>query len=368
MPILGQLEQHFGGSFSDVRVHTDSTAADAARSLKARAFTIGSNIYFGAGQYNVLSRSGRGLIGHEVAHVDQMHRGLVGPGPHGYGPPGTGTTNAERFAEGHERRFVDSPATVPIQVWELKTSAALDPASVNVVGAIAARAIQMANDSLALETPEADVGVMRVPLPPLNDSHDAEDNARIIATIVVRAARTKALRMRFGNDAPPAPAPVHTLSELPVIGGVIVPPGNVGLPRDYMPQIADENYPDFFHFCEVVYKAKISMAPIPVTVLKGTQREANFDKVMERSRRSLARQMGGAPVIVSSDYYILDGHHRWAGLHTWAIAHPDERVPEMQTVYFTNMNIDQLLAACWEYEKTGYSDVNTFSNRPPGAV
>src|SRR5579885_3458696 len=40
-----------GDRLSDVRIHADATAAALARSVSARAFTVGSDIFFGAGEY-----------------------------------------------------------------------------------------------------------------------------------------------------------------------------------------------------------------------------------------------------------------------------------------------------------------------------
>ena len=45
------MEERFGHDFSDVRVHTASQAAESARSLDARAYTVGSDIVFANGQY-----------------------------------------------------------------------------------------------------------------------------------------------------------------------------------------------------------------------------------------------------------------------------------------------------------------------------
>src|SRR5262245_61596088 len=45
------FESRFGHDFSRVRIHADSLAASAARSVRANAFTIGSDVVFGAGRY-----------------------------------------------------------------------------------------------------------------------------------------------------------------------------------------------------------------------------------------------------------------------------------------------------------------------------
>jgi hypothetical protein len=63
-----QLRHDFG----DVRVHTDALADALARSVQARAFTTGADVFFGAGEYQPASAQGRGLLAHELAHVVQQ--------------------------------------------------------------------------------------------------------------------------------------------------------------------------------------------------------------------------------------------------------------------------------------------------------
>lgn len=48
--VRAMLEPEFGRSLGDVRVRADADAARAADSLHARAFTVGSSIWFGAGE------------------------------------------------------------------------------------------------------------------------------------------------------------------------------------------------------------------------------------------------------------------------------------------------------------------------------
>jgi hypothetical protein len=63
--------------FAEIRVHTDDSAATAARALNARAFTAGNDIYFDRGEYSPSTGAGRRLLAHEFAHVFQQQ----GPGP-----------------------------------------------------------------------------------------------------------------------------------------------------------------------------------------------------------------------------------------------------------------------------------------------
>ena len=71
------MESRFGHDFSKVRVRTGAHAADSARAVQARAYTVGQDIVFGAGQYAPGTREGRLLLAHELVHVIQQHAGAV---------------------------------------------------------------------------------------------------------------------------------------------------------------------------------------------------------------------------------------------------------------------------------------------------
>jgi len=66
------MEPRFGVDFGDVRVHTGAEAAKAARSVQARAYTVGDHLVFGAGEYQPESEPGRRLLAHELTHVVQQ--------------------------------------------------------------------------------------------------------------------------------------------------------------------------------------------------------------------------------------------------------------------------------------------------------
>jgi hypothetical protein len=66
------FEPRFGQDFSQVRLHTDARAAESARAVNARAFTVGCDVVFGAGQYAPGTSEGRRLMAHELTHVVQQ--------------------------------------------------------------------------------------------------------------------------------------------------------------------------------------------------------------------------------------------------------------------------------------------------------
>ena len=80
------FEPRFGRDFGGVRLHADERAAESARAIQARAFTVGQDIAFGAGEYAPETSEGRRLLAHELTHVLQepgagvVRRQFVFPG------------------------------------------------------------------------------------------------------------------------------------------------------------------------------------------------------------------------------------------------------------------------------------------------
>ena len=69
--LRNMMENGFGRDFSQVRLHTDSQAADMSSSISARAFTHCNDIYFNQGQYSPNTSEGQRLVAHELTHVEQ---------------------------------------------------------------------------------------------------------------------------------------------------------------------------------------------------------------------------------------------------------------------------------------------------------
>ncbi len=67
-----EMSSKIGADFSDVRIHTNSTAVQMNRDLGAKAFTHGGDLYFNQGQYNPESSAGKHLLAHELTHVTQQ--------------------------------------------------------------------------------------------------------------------------------------------------------------------------------------------------------------------------------------------------------------------------------------------------------
>lgn len=66
------FEPRLGHDFSQVRIHADGTAAQAARALNARAYTQGNHIVFGRNEFQPESVLGKHLLAHELTHTIQQ--------------------------------------------------------------------------------------------------------------------------------------------------------------------------------------------------------------------------------------------------------------------------------------------------------
>jgi hypothetical protein len=74
--VRSQVEGALGADLSNVRVHQDSQSDQLNRSMTAKAFTTGSDIFL-RGDANPSDTS---LMAHELTHVVQQSSGSVGGG------------------------------------------------------------------------------------------------------------------------------------------------------------------------------------------------------------------------------------------------------------------------------------------------
>ncbi len=111
------FEPRFGMDFSGVKIHTGSNAEQLAKSLNARAFTLGRNIVFGAGQYSPETSAGKHLMAHELTHVMQQRGNSLENQE-----KGIKNEKVRKKAVSHttpliQRRFVNRGRTATDRVW-----------------------------------------------------------------------------------------------------------------------------------------------------------------------------------------------------------------------------------------------------------
>jgi hypothetical protein len=100
------MEQSFGEDFGDVRVHTGTGASQAASSVAAHAFTVGSDVVLGAGAAGAGGTTAQRTLAHELTHVVQQRRGPVA------GTPSPGGINVSDPADSFERAAEENAGRV----------------------------------------------------------------------------------------------------------------------------------------------------------------------------------------------------------------------------------------------------------------
>lgn len=101
------LERRLNADLSDVRIHDDDTAREAARNLRARAFTHGRDVWLGRGE----SDADLALMAHEATHVLQQNGGGGVQTKPIQRLPASATTDAARSVPAGEPRTVQRAQT-----------------------------------------------------------------------------------------------------------------------------------------------------------------------------------------------------------------------------------------------------------------
>ena len=166
-------------------------------------------------------------------------------------------------------------------------------------------------------------------------------------------------------------APTYNLCKVSVPGTNLFCAGNKGIPRAKMPQFkgepregtqawdvlqkAKESDPTateadgepYFRQMLADKGVKVTDAAVPSESLKATQSELVGDKVLgmksvlDAGPSHPAYKKMTAPLYVSKDGYVVDGHHRWAAITAYNMEHPDNPLP--LNVMIIDQDIDQAI-------------------------
>lgn len=167
-----------------------------------------------------------------------------------------------------------------------------------------------------------------------------------ISTIIDKLAELGKQAKEKGEQAPN-----FNLCQVSIPGTNLYCDGNIGIPREEMPQFkgtpekgspADKlprdnsgevDTEEFFK--DMLNKKGIKVSEptnVPPDRLKATQSElvgvkvAGMEGVLEDPNHPAYKKIT-APIYVSNDGYVLDGHHRWAAIVAFNAAHPDKQIP-----------------------------------------
>jgi hypothetical protein len=157
------------------------------------------------------------------------------------------------------------------------------------------------------------------------------NNNRRVVSILDDLAEARELLTRLKND-----------KKLSLHEFKIVKPFNPsGIPRAKMPQIAADDYEELIDYLEKKGNAKIVSMRIDPKKLKPIQSEFSDKGVI----KALEKRKIEKASIVSSDYYVIDGHHRFvAALNT--------RNDSIPILFVSNIKKDKLLKLILAFDKT----------------
>ena len=168
-------------------------------------------------------------------------------------------------------------------------------------------------------------------------------------------------------------APNINLCDVTVPGTNLYCDDNLGIPRDQMPQFKGKPQPGTPAAdmpvdekgevdTEPLFKKmledegiKVVQTEVPADKLKATQSELVGDKVigmMNALENDPNHPNITAPIYVSRDGYVIDGHHRWAAITAYNAKHPDNQIP--MKVQAIDKDIKDAIPMCNDFaEKQG---------------
>ncbi len=155
--IAAKMSRALGHDFSHVTVHTDSAADQAAKSLNAQAFALGSELFFAAGEFSPDTDKGQQVLAHELVHVKQHDEGELSGGT-----DGLEVSNRDEIAE---REAYAVEAEIGQAIEQVETAdASLETAPLDLVTEMAPAAVdqeEIGSDKGGEVAPETGVAMLR---------------------------------------------------------------------------------------------------------------------------------------------------------------------------------------------------------------
>lgn len=169
--------------------------------------------------------------------------------------------------------------------------------------------------------------------------------------------RVKRILDKFGAEykeigGSPEHPEIHSESELKELKIVKPHPDDtLGVPRRHMPQIDEKHYEDLFRY---IYDngGKIKKETVDPADLMSTQSEFS-DKGVEAA---MTNGKMNKPIIISSDNYVLDGHHRW-------LAAKNAKIHKI-TAFKLNRPAKEGLSLLINFPQTTFKDIHEAFNSP----
>lgn len=155
------------------------------------------------------------------------------------------------------------------------------------------------------------------------------------------------------------------------------PPANfcsesLKIPREQMPQLSEDK--DIQAFIKEMAAKGIATQTqdVPVTQLKASQGRIEAKKVKGMlvdldNPKDPSGWINAQPIVVSSDNFVIDGHHRWATLLAYDYL-DGKNVPITERVYKVNLPGMELIKEAQKSKNSTFRDPNDNPVNPAGAA
>jgi GNAT superfamily N-acetyltransferase len=154
------------------------------------------------------------------------------------------------------------------------------------------------------------------------------------------------------------------LTNLEIVGTKLFTRDNLGIMRDQMPQVPSGAKDEFLD--EMTKRGiKVKRDDVSPQKLHPIQAEISASKTGKilRDLNLKGHKKGdGARIVVSSDNYVIDGHHRWAASAFMSLNDSDEKIPVLR-VDMTHMELIDVVRAwnkAMDIKPIGMGESNTF--------
>jgi hypothetical protein len=154
------------------------------------------------------------------------------------------------------------------------------------------------------------------------------------------------------------------LTNLEIVGTQLFTRDNLGIMRDQMPQVPSGAKDEFLSEMEQrgIGVTREDVSPRKLHPIQAEISASKTGKILRDLNQNGHKKGDGARIVVSSDGYVIDGHHRWAASAFMSLKDEGEKIPVLR-VDMTHMELIDVVRAwnkAMDIKPIGMGESNTF--------
>jgi hypothetical protein len=154
------------------------------------------------------------------------------------------------------------------------------------------------------------------------------------------------------------------LTNLEIVGTQLFTRDNLGIMRDQMPQVPSGAKDEFLSEMEQrgIGVTREDVSPQKLHPIQAEISASKTGMILRDLNQNGHKKGDGARIVVSSDGYVIDGHHRWAASAFMSLKDESEKIPVLR-VDMTHMELIDVVRAwnkAMDIKPIGMGESNTF--------